>query len=144
MTSPTKSALTQREIEVTAMAWLCITALKDGIPQVDCKRLAQIGNYASPDSARHSWKPIERKLATLASAQDGDGGAVTPVKPTTTGRGRKRKSDTNGGSGGGGAEAEGTPTKKPRAKKVLKKPKKDSSSDELSDLRDSDFDDGEV
>lgn len=74
------------------------------LSQIDSKKLAEMGPYASADSARHIWKPIERKLLAIAG--------VTPTP--ATGKGRKRKTDTADG------ETPDTPTKKPRARKNTK------------------------
>ncbi|KAI1656106.1 hypothetical protein F4813DRAFT_145492 [Daldinia decipiens] len=141
MSTPTKSGngsggklqLNQREIEVIAMAFMCISDIKEGVPQVDAKKLAKIGNYASADSARHTWKPIQKKLMAHTSGE-GDGSPLIAT-PSTKGRGasRKRKADDEAG--------EGTPTKKPRGRKASKVvPKKE----EIEDYFDEELADGEA
>ncbi|KAF3060319.1 hypothetical protein GL218_09102 [Daldinia childiae] len=121
MSTPTKSAgngsgeklqLNQREIEVIAMAFICISEIKEGVPQVDAKKLAKVGNYASADSARHIWKPIQKKLMAHTSGE-GDGSSFIAT-PSTKGRGTPRKRKADGEAGGG------TPTKKPRGRKASK------------------------
>ncbi|KAI2628541.1 hypothetical protein GGR54DRAFT_348971 [Hypoxylon sp. NC1633] len=101
--------LTQREIEIIAKAWRCISDIKDGIPQVDSKKLAAIGNYASADSARHSWKPIEMKLAAMNDTAEDPTADVTDkgkIKATP----RKRKANTDISD----EDIEESPTKKTR------------------------------
>lgn len=141
MSTPTKSGangsgekleLNQREIEVMAMAFMCISDVKDGVPQVDAKKLAKIGNYASADSARHIWRPIQKKLMAHASGE-GDGSPF--IATSTRGRGTPKKRKADGEAG------EGTPTKKPRGKKASKVvPKKE----EIEDYIDEELADGEA
>ncbi|KAI1406105.1 hypothetical protein F4819DRAFT_481925 [Hypoxylon fuscum] len=135
--------LTEREIRVVAKAFQCITAFRDGVPQVDAKKLAAIAPYSSADSARHVWKPIEKKLIAFAESAPAPTPASTPASAAseTKSTPRKRKADTDG--------TEGTPTKKPRAAKNNKakpKAKKEESESEadVSDIKDSDYDEGEA
>ncbi|KAI1777402.1 hypothetical protein F4818DRAFT_410227 [Hypoxylon cercidicola] len=115
--------LTQRETEVVAKAWLCIVQLKNGVPVIDSKKLAELGNYASGDSARHAWKPIERKLLAIAAA----GPSIsTPVKSKSTGRKRKMESAD--------VEVLDTPTKRPRARKNTKAAVKKEKEEDDGDL----------
>ncbi|KAI0848721.1 hypothetical protein F5Y00DRAFT_237481 [Daldinia vernicosa] len=135
MSTPTKSAandsgeklqLSQREIEVMAMAFMCISDVKDGVPQVDARKLAKIGNYASADSARHIWRPIQKKLMAHTSGEGEN--SPFPATPSTRGRGTPKKRKANGEAG------EGTPTKKPRGKKASKvAPKKEEFEDDIDD-----------
>ncbi|KAI0098401.1 hypothetical protein F4814DRAFT_433833 [Daldinia grandis] len=134
MSTPTKSAanasgeklqLSQREIEVMAMAFMCISDIKEGVPQVDAKKLAKIGNYASADSARHIWKPIQKKL--MAHTSGGGDGSPFIATPSTRGRGtpKKRKADSEAD--------EGTPTKKPRGRKTKVVPKMEEMEEEIGE-----------
>ncbi|KAI6091660.1 hypothetical protein F4821DRAFT_226588 [Hypoxylon rubiginosum] len=108
--SDDKPQFNARELEVIAKAWTCISEVKNGVPVIDATKLAERGPYASADSARHVWRPIQKKLIAIAGA----GSDVTTPTPTPgKGRGRKRKTDA--------ADTE-TPTKKPRARKNTKAP----------------------
>ncbi|KAI1463588.1 uncharacterized protein F4812DRAFT_446604 [Daldinia caldariorum] len=104
--------LSQREIEVLAKAFVCISDVKDGVPQVDAKKLAKLGPYASADSARHVWRPIHKKLQSYI--ESGSEESLFPATPSTRNRGTgtgtpgKRKADGDG--------TELTPTKKPRGR----------------------------
>ncbi|KAI1105434.1 hypothetical protein F4804DRAFT_304379 [Jackrogersella minutella] len=134
-----KTQLSQREIEITALAWMCITSVKNGVPKVDANKLAKIGNYASADSARHIWRPIEKKLTSLARSADADAGdaaaasskasgpAATPGKTTASGRKRKVDADTDGGG-------DSAPSKKPRGRKPSKAKAKKESDEEAGEL----------
>ncbi|OTA65858.1 hypothetical protein K449DRAFT_420571 [Hypoxylon sp. EC38] len=132
--------LSQREIQIIAKAWLCIKSIdKFGVPKVDNDKLAKIGNYASSDSARVCWAPIGKKLAAMAGNIDND--AATPATPATpatakaNGAARKRKVKSEEDD----EEVKGTPTKKPRGRKVMKREvKKEPEEDDV------DFGDDEV
>ncbi|KAI0836173.1 hypothetical protein F5Y06DRAFT_274393 [Hypoxylon sp. FL0890] len=103
-----KIQLNQREIQVIAKAWLCITSVKDGIPQVNSHKLCQVGNYATANSARHAWVPIEKKLIAMAATIKDDDDS-SPAKP----RGRPPKKRKNGDAAADiGETPDGTPVKK--------------------------------
>ncbi|KAI1804630.1 hypothetical protein F4811DRAFT_519260 [Daldinia bambusicola] len=129
--------LSQREIEVMAKAFMCISEVKDGVPQVDAKKLAKIGPYASADSARHIWRPIHKKLQSYINSESEE--PLFPATPSTKGRPAgtpgKRKVDSDG--------TELTPTKKPRGRpsKAMAKKKKHIEEDFKDE---DDLDDGEV
>ncbi|KAI2622674.1 hypothetical protein GGS26DRAFT_567180 [Hypomontagnella submonticulosa] len=129
-----KLQLTQREIEVVAKAFRCITELKNGVAQVDSTKLAKIGGYASADSARHVWKPIQKKLIAMAGDAGDDDPSDTPAQPKTKSATRKRKNDVG--------DPEETPTKKPRKGKTVKSKVKSDNSDE--DAAEKDLADGEA
>ncbi|KAI1373495.1 hypothetical protein F4677DRAFT_448323 [Hypoxylon crocopeplum] len=137
-----KLSLNQREMEVIAKAWQCLTEIKNGVPQVDTKKLAVIGGYASADSARHIWKPILNKLTALAGMEHppapASAKAKAKAKPKPKGTPRKRKVDADDDD----EDVEQTPTKKPRAKKNTKA-KKEPEEDEGLGL-DDDLADDEV
>ncbi|XXG95569.1 hypothetical protein Hte_001836 [Hypoxylon texense] len=119
-----KPQLNQRELEVIAKAWICITSINNGVPVIDSKKLAEIGPYASADSARHIWKPIEKKLFAIA-------GAPPPTPGAGRGKGTPRKRKADAAADG---EDPGTPTKKPRARKNTKAAtKKDEDDGDLAD-----------
>ncbi|KAI2469163.1 hypothetical protein F4781DRAFT_431682 [Annulohypoxylon bovei var. microspora] len=153
-----KAHLTQRDVEIVAIAWACVSSVKGGRPIVDSNKLATMGSYASADSARHVWKPVERKLLAIAAAVgiavDSDSasaaGPATPTaaapKPKAKGSGsaRKRKLDASSDDA-----LEETPAKKPRARpakagKAPKKPKAKKDSDLDDSAQGKDWDDGEV
>ncbi|KAI8961880.1 hypothetical protein F5Y11DRAFT_210793 [Daldinia sp. FL1419] len=119
-----KLTLSQREIEVMAMAFMCISDIKDGMPQVDARKLAKIGRYASADSARHIWRPIQKKLIAHTSSEDD--ASPFPATPSTKGKGSPKKRKTANGEG-----TDETPTKKPRRGKNAKAaPKKEETDEE--------------
>ncbi|KAI1135467.1 hypothetical protein F5Y05DRAFT_172102 [Hypoxylon sp. FL0543] len=120
-----KIQLNQREIEIIAKAWICIKSLNNGVPKIDSEKLAKIGNYASADSARHVWGPIERKLIAMAKMVKDD--PPTPAKPK--GRPPKHKNDDDAGEAAGGS-----PVKKPRGRKVVKRRVKKESDGEDEEL----------
>ncbi|KAI1385245.1 uncharacterized protein F4822DRAFT_338588 [Hypoxylon trugodes] len=103
-----KPAVNQREIEVIALAMQCMPG--DGAPPVDATKLARLGNYASADSARHAWRPIEKKLHGLAKSVGVDPDGEIPEMSRG---GRKRKADSDGET-----TSTSLPAKKPRAKKA--------------------------
>ncbi|KAL7628435.1 hypothetical protein AAE478_002638 [Parahypoxylon ruwenzoriense] len=149
----TKMQLTPREIDVTAKAWLCITEIKNGIPQVDSKKLAKVGNYASADSARHIWKPIQKKLMAMATAaaatvnEEDESNPATPKKKSK-GAPRKRKTEVDSNADDNDM-VERTPTKKTRARRSTRATAKkveedDDDDDEISDINDALFSDGEA
>ncbi|KAK6952663.1 hypothetical protein Daesc_004954 [Daldinia eschscholtzii] len=123
---PERLKLSQREIEVMAMAFMCISDIKDGVPQVDARKLAKIGNYASADSARHSWKPIQKKLLNHVNAEDDV--SPFPVTPSSRGRGAPKKRKA-----GDDDAVERTPTKKPRGRPAKVVPKKEEIEDDLEE-----------
>ncbi|KAI1763362.1 hypothetical protein GGR53DRAFT_531550 [Hypoxylon sp. FL1150] len=120
-TNGDKPVFNARELEVIAKAWTCISEIKNGVPVVDGAKLAERGGYASADSARHIWRPIQKKLAAIAEAGSD---ATTPSRKG----GRKRKTDTADGE---------TPMKKPRkrmnTKALAKKEGGDDDDDHLAE-----------
>ncbi|KAI1207428.1 uncharacterized protein F4807DRAFT_462583 [Annulohypoxylon truncatum] len=60
--------LSQREIEIVAVAWCSVKSIKDGKAILDMNQLVDKGLYKSVDSARHCWRPIENKLLKIAAA----------------------------------------------------------------------------
>ncbi|KAI1080938.1 hypothetical protein F5B20DRAFT_84729 [Whalleya microplaca] len=147
VSTPTKSEansakvqLNAREMEIVAKAWQCIKEIKDGVVKVDCKKLAEIGPYASADSARHIWMPIQKKL--LASAGVGAPSSSAPPTPSKAkGTPRKRKADANGSE-----LADGLTPKKLRARKTknLAKVELDEEEDDDLDIKSEEFLEGEV
>ncbi|KAI0006722.1 hypothetical protein F4779DRAFT_549121 [Xylariaceae sp. FL0662B] len=147
----TKIQLNAREMEIVAKAWRCISEIKDGVVQVNCKKLAEIGPYASADSARHIWKPVQKKLLALAGAEATTSSSAPPTpskgKSTTPSKGknttpRKRKADENGGEAD-----EGTTPKKLRTRSTKAKAKmepEDDDDDVPDFIKDEDFVEGEA
>ncbi|KAI0880958.1 uncharacterized protein GGS22DRAFT_173847 [Annulohypoxylon maeteangense] len=75
--------LSQREIEIVAMAWCSVKSAKDGKPVVDFPKFTKMAGYKTADSARHAWRPVEKKLEAIAAASNAhpepDSAPTTPV-----------------------------------------------------------------
>ncbi|KAI0178688.1 hypothetical protein GGR52DRAFT_569595 [Hypoxylon sp. FL1284] len=105
--------LSPRECEIIARAWLCITDVKDGAPVVDSKKLAKLGGYASADSARHMWRPIQNKLTAILRASNAREMDVTPLKAAPAKAAPAKKGRKRTGSAAD-SEIPETPAKKAR------------------------------
>ncbi|KAI0010816.1 hypothetical protein F4779DRAFT_275372 [Xylariaceae sp. FL0662B] len=122
-----KNALTDKEMQVLALAWRCFKTQ----PEVDYQKLADLAGYANPRSVTNLLGVVRRKInASLAekNGEAGEEGPPTPVKATPTPKSKKtvgtpasRKRKPKDTDAEGDADREGdpaTPTpKRPRAKK---------------------------
>ncbi|KAI1458533.1 hypothetical protein F4805DRAFT_423765 [Annulohypoxylon moriforme] len=151
--------LSRRDIQLVAVAWCCVKSSKDDKPVIDFAKFTLKAGYKTQDSARHSWRPVEKKLeAIVAQFDDGSAPPSAPSTPVKSAKSAppKRKKEL----GNGDVAKEGVPVKKARhslpmgsmtslkkapARKVKKEEPEGSTEDSWNEYASfSEVDDGEA
>ncbi|KAK8054595.1 hypothetical protein PG994_009662 [Apiospora phragmitis] len=126
MADDKKAQFTPRDFEVSAKAWACL----EGDAKLNYEKLATLGGYKNPASARESWRQIKNRLMAAAGV-DKDGKSKGQELPETpTGKATSKTA---------AASAPSTATKRKRATRVAATPV--AAADSNADYEDEDGDD---